>query len=132
MATRRSDSRSTPSWLKRTRGSLSSVGTRTASPIYFYNLESGALGTGAHLSPEQFEKKKGEIKVKVFVCTNHDHVWPVGVASIVMAKDIEEAQRLLDEALKERGLKAFKESPYTLEEVSIEEPKAIILNDGNY
>lgn len=70
--------------------------------------------------------------MKVYVCTDHDFHWPVGVASVVIAPDIQTARRLLDNQLALDGLAIFDESPYTLQDVSLDMPQAIILCDGDY
>lgn len=70
--------------------------------------------------------------MKLFVCTNYDGFYPVGVASVVVAEDEEHALLLLDSVLVEAGLQPSHHTPYRLEEVSTDRPIAIILNDGNY
>lgn len=71
-------------------------------------------------------------ELRLFYCTNHDGHWPVGVASIVLAETVEEAQRLLDEALVRRGLKPSAQLPYLLAELPMRKPHALILRDGDY
>ncbi len=68
--------------------------------------------------------------MKVFVSTDHDGHWPVGVASVVVAADETEARRLLDAELRRDGLKP--DEPYTLREVDTGVARAEILCDGNY
>jgi hypothetical protein len=70
--------------------------------------------------------------LKVFVCVDHDRHYPVGAASIVIAETIEQAQQLLDEKLKEQGLKPHENEPYTLKELSLETSYAEILVNGDY
>lgn len=70
--------------------------------------------------------------MKLYAVTDHDGFWPVGTASIVMAKDEDHARRLLDAELKLKGLKTSEDVPYSLCQVPQTMPKAIILNDGNY
>ena len=74
--------------------------------------------------------------LKLFECTDHDSHYPVGVASIVIAKNKAEARLLLDAALVEYGLKAgvrfVSSEPYTLSEISLDKPSAHVLRDGNY
>lgn len=70
--------------------------------------------------------------MKTFICTDHDGVWPVGVASVIFANDEAEARRLLDEALVASHLQPSSQEPYSLQCVESSSPKAIILNDGNY
>lgn len=69
--------------------------------------------------------------MKTFICKSHVGHWVAG-ASIVIASDIDEARKLLDEALISKGLKPRKDDPYELEEVDSEHPQAIILFDGDY
>lgn len=68
--------------------------------------------------------------MNVYVCTDHDYHYPVGVASVVVANSEHEARGLLKSLLHERGLDANK--PFTLCEISLEQPTAMILCDGNY
>jgi len=70
--------------------------------------------------------------MKLFTCTNHDGHWPVGVASVILANDEKEARLLLDKALVEHGLRGSSQKLYTLLEVKLDKPLAIILCDGNY
>lgn len=72
------------------------------------------------------------VPLNVYVCTDHDNFWPVGCASVIFAETMGQAQRLLDAALVEKGLKPHAESGYTLELLSMGEPKAVVLWDGNY
>lgn len=66
---------------------------------------------------------------KVYVCTDHDSHWPVGVASVVIADSEEEARKLLDEQLLEHGLLSYENSKYSLKEIT---SGAHVLCDGNY
>lgn len=66
---------------------------------------------------------------RLFTCVDHDHIYPVGVASIVIADDETEAHDILQKALDERGLGT---EYFSLQEVSLENSIAIILRDGNY
>lgn len=67
--------------------------------------------------------------MKLFTCVDHAYFWPVGVASVVVARDKDEAIRLLQRALDERGLKRV---PFTLQEMDLTIPGAKVLCDGNY
>jgi len=69
---------------------------------------------------------------KLFTCTSHDQHYPVGAASIVIARDADHACTLLDAELVIRGLKPRSEESYELEQVDTSLAKAIVLNDGNY
>ena len=69
---------------------------------------------------------------KLFVCTDHDGHYPVGVASIVLADNKDEARELLDMALSDEFLKQYDRHTYTLREVSLKDYGAHILCNGNY
>ena len=68
-------------------------------------------------------------RMKIFTCTDHDNFWPVGCASVVVAKDQGQARTLLSAALTNHGLKG---NGFTLQELDTAESKAVILWDGNY
>ena len=68
--------------------------------------------------------------MNVYVCTDHESFNPVGACSVVIAASESEARGLLEVALCEHGLYAGK--PFTLRQLSLEEPKAFILVDGDY
>lgn len=68
--------------------------------------------------------------MRIFVSTDHDGHWPVGVASVVIAADEAEARRLLDAALRADGLDPG--DPYTLREVDTGVARAEILCNGEY
>ena len=70
--------------------------------------------------------------MKLYVCKDHDHHWPVGVASIVLAKSEEDAIKLLDKELVACGLKPYKDKPYKLSKIPQTKPLALVLCDGNY
>jgi hypothetical protein len=70
--------------------------------------------------------------MKLFTCIDHDHVYPVGVASIVVAESEAQARVLLDAALVDRRLEPHANKPYTLVETTLDTPAAYILRDGDY
>jgi len=70
--------------------------------------------------------------MNIYVCTNHDGFFPVGVASVVVANDEDEARNLLDTALHVHGLDPEKKPRYTLRKINSTEPRAFILLDGDY
>ena len=70
--------------------------------------------------------------MKLFICTDHDLHWPVGCGSVVWAESYEEARDLLDAALENHGLRPYEWCPYTLEEMSMDKPRAYVVCDGNY
>lgn len=67
--------------------------------------------------------------MKLFICTDHETIWPVGGASIVVASDEIEARHLLSQQLSGLGLNS---KPFTLVEIDTAFPRAIILRDGDY
>lgn len=70
--------------------------------------------------------------MRLFTCTDHDLHYPVGCASIVIADNEAHAIELLDAALIGKGLKPFSQEPYTLIEIDLSKPQAVILRDGDY
>lgn len=67
--------------------------------------------------------------MRLWVCTDHDCHYPVGCASIVLADYETTARELLDAALIQHGLKP---DNYTLTEIPLDQPRALVLNDGDY
>lgn len=67
--------------------------------------------------------------MKIFTCTDHDQFYPVGGASVVLAKNKSAARLLLNAALKKRGLKV---TEYHLVEIDASFADAYILADGDY
>jgi hypothetical protein len=68
--------------------------------------------------------------MNVYVCTDHEGHWPVGVCSVVVAASEDEARELLAAELHTHGL--HKEEPFTLWQVSLERQRAMVLLDGDY
>jgi hypothetical protein len=68
--------------------------------------------------------------MRLFTCTDHDINYPVGGASIVLAGSEEEASLLLAKELKSRGLDP--NDGFSLQEVPLDEARAIVLCDGEY
>lgn len=69
--------------------------------------------------------------MKVFYSNDFRGHWPVGTAAIVVAKDQDEARRLLIIQAKFRGLD-LSDDDFTLKELSTDWRGAVILADGNY
>lgn len=67
--------------------------------------------------------------MQVFVCTDHDGHYPVGVCSVVVAEDEEKARALLVAELTTHGLKAGK--GFSLRRLNIEQPRAFVILDGD-
>ncbi len=77
------------------------------------------------------------MKCKLYTCIDHDVMYPVGGASVVIAENIDRAYDLLNEALEREGLNGDDKDPYCLMEVpdckiKTKTPRAVILNNGNY
>ena len=70
--------------------------------------------------------------MRVYVCTDHDYHWPVGVASVIVANNITEAMEMLDAKLIEAGLEPFELKPYTIRRLPEDMPYCEILQDGQY
>lgn len=70
--------------------------------------------------------------MKVFTCIDHNGVYPVGVASVVVSENEQEARMLLDAVLIDHKLALDANDPYTLQELDTDKPVAKILRDGNY
>lgn len=68
--------------------------------------------------------------MNVYTCVDHDGHWPVGVSSVVVADTEEDARALLTTALTEHGLDGRK--PFTLRRINTDDPRAFILQDGEY
>ena len=68
--------------------------------------------------------------MKVFVCTDHEGHWPVGVCSIVVAPDEAEARTMLFAELRSHGI--HQSQPFTLRELDTSQPRAHVLLSGDY
>lgn len=68
--------------------------------------------------------------LKLFTCTDHEGLWPVPVASIVLAEDEAQARDQLRIALGLNGL--GKSNDFTLTEVDLGVRQAIVLSNGDY
>lgn len=68
----------------------------------------------------------------VYVCTDHDGHYPVGVASVIVAWNEAEARKLLDASLVEHGLKPYDKHPYTLTAIALDVSYAGVLCNGDY
>lgn len=69
---------------------------------------------------------------RIFACTNFRGYWPVGVASVVVASDKNEARELLDKKLKEAKIPVETGGEYDLVEIPLQEKGAVILNNGDW
>lgn len=70
--------------------------------------------------------------MKAYYCIDHDNHYPVGAASVVVAEDANHAIELLDAALVKDGLKPYDQHEYTLVEIEMSTPHAVILVNGDY
>lgn len=68
--------------------------------------------------------------LRVWTCNDHDTLWPVGGASVVVAATAAEARALLIEALRKRGISQSEEG-FSLVELEMY-PHAVVLCDGDY
>ena len=71
-------------------------------------------------------------EMKIYTCDDHDYHYPVGVASVVIAPNVDEARKALDKQLFEHSLRGYEEKSYTLNEMSIDRTQALVICDGNY
>ncbi len=69
--------------------------------------------------------------LKVYTVTDFQGHSFLPVASVVVAKNQEEARQLMDEKLLAANLMSKQEFEYTLEEVNVTQPSATILVDGS-
>lgn len=85
------------------------------------------------VGPEPGGQDGGELDdgaaMRVYVCTDHDGHYPVGVASVVVAHTEEEARQLLVSELENHGLRG---KGFTLRCIQTESPQAFVLHDGQY
>lgn len=68
--------------------------------------------------------------MRVFVCKDHEGLWPVPTASVVVAENEEQAFRMLREELKnEHGID---DDSFTLKEINTGEKSVTVLSNGDY
>jgi hypothetical protein len=67
--------------------------------------------------------------MSVFTCRDHDGIWPVGTASVIVADDYLQARKLLIAELKKRKLET---DDFTLQELDLTYPHVLVLRDGDY
>lgn len=68
--------------------------------------------------------------MNVYICQNHQGHWPVGVGSVVVAENENDARRILVDRLAVHGVKQTE--PFTLWPINLTEAAAFVLCDGNY
>lgn len=69
----------------------------------------------------------------IYVCEDHDSLCPIGdAASVILARDKEQARRMLDEALEDSALKPYADKPYTLELLEMRVSNAHVLTGANH
>lgn len=69
--------------------------------------------------------------MRVWTCNDFKGMWPVGSAAVVVAKDEEQARRILDWDLRQRGLDGLRDSDRIIE-IDTDTPDVRVLNDGDY
>lgn len=88
------------------------------------------VNDGLELFPTWY--KGGKDVNKVFICTDFRGLWPVGVSSLVVAKDQVQAKKLLVAALVDAGINQPEINDLTLQEVDLRRSQALVLNKGEY
>ena len=68
--------------------------------------------------------------MRVYVCDDHDSLFPVGACSVVVAEHYDQARDLLRAELRTHGLNPDKQ--FTLRELNTSEPRALVILDGDY
>lgn len=68
--------------------------------------------------------------MRVWTCTDFQGHWPVGTAAVVVSSSRETAFALLYAELQKQGLTL--EQTALIEELDIDVPAALILNNGDY
>lgn len=68
--------------------------------------------------------------MKIFTSNNFHWLWPVPTAAIILADTKEEAEHMLIAELATRGIK--QRSPLSVEELTVDYKKVVILSEGNY
>lgn len=69
-------------------------------------------------------------RLKVYLCNDHVGHW-VGTASVIVARNENEARQLLIKTLAKSGLDAS-DGKFTLQLLSVDRPVAIVMQDGDY
>ncbi len=67
--------------------------------------------------------------MRVWTCNDHAGHW-VGVASVIVARNREQAEALMRAELSDRGLDAAQ--TFTVHELSTRVPLVVVLQDGDY
>lgn len=67
--------------------------------------------------------------MRVFTCKDHEGLWPVPTASVIVAENKEQAFLMLKKELESLGIKDDK---FTLQELDVTEPSVIVLSNGDY
>ena len=69
-------------------------------------------------------------RLRVFVSTDFEGRYPVGVCAVVVAEDEAAARRQLNDEIVQRRLNPCPELTFT--EIETDEPSAVIFLDGDY
>ncbi len=94
-------------------------------PNFFY-----AQSAAPQTSEYSMQIKCDPTSAVVYACADHDTNAPIPAASLVIHSSREEAQRMLDYALVQRGCKPHAEKPYTLVGYGLQCERAVLLSDG--
>jgi hypothetical protein len=97
--------------------------------IWLFYVIGKPLSDGLEIFPWWYT---GKLMNKLFTCTDFRGIWPIGVSSVVVAKDQPEAKRLLIAALKQSGINQPEIHDLTLQEIDLKRPHVAILNTGEY
>jgi hypothetical protein len=84
---------------------------------------------GLEIFPDWY---RGKLVNKVFTCTDFRGIWPIGVSSVVVAKDKIQGKHMLIDALKAAGVDQPEINDLTLQELDLSRPGAVVLNSGTY
>lgn len=67
--------------------------------------------------------------MNVYTCNDHDGYWPVGAASVIVARSEDEARELLRNKLRSMKLGT---GDFTLVELDLDKEGVTVLCDGDY
>ena len=72
------------------------------------------------------------VKMKTYTCQGFKGHWPIGTAAVVLANDAETAAQTLNKELVANSLPGDVKPDEMVELIDDGNPKAKLLNDGNY
>lgn len=98
-----------------------------------YHWEFFAIGKPSQDQLKIFPEYYTGVKMyKLYACTNFRGYWPVQVASVIVANTKQEAKELLEKKLRDSGIPIETDFDYALEEISLRDKGATILNNGEW